>query len=168
MIAGTHELDSHHNNANRCRAASRTTCCSTCAKQTASSGTAHYGQRVVVLSSDRHALSLIRETRQFQSSSPYSVMVICFATNISFHCEMCLHLNDLTVGLCFLPQHKFCSICGICSWYIPRSHPDSRAITLHCLDAIQKFDFTTEIIHFDGQNWEENVDSIRDKKIETL
>lgn len=45
-----------------------------------------------------------------------------------------------------------CSICGVQSFYIPRSHPTSRAVTVHCIDpgtiasvAIEKAD---------GANWE--------------
>ncbi len=56
-------------------------------------------------------------------------------------------------------QHKFCSICGINSFYIPRSHPDCIDVNVRCLDgdALPQF----EIVPFDGQNWEENIHQLR-------
>ena len=32
-------------------------------------------------------------------------------------------------------KHRFCRICGIKSFYIPRSHPDGIDVNVHCLDA---------------------------------
>ncbi len=52
-------------------------------------------------------------------------------------------------------KHLFCSICGIKSFYVPRSHPNDYSINFRCLD---KSDFysilTTE---FDGKEWERNA-----------
>lgn len=55
-------------------------------------------------------------------------------------------------------KHHFCRVCGIHSFYIPRSHPESIDVNIRCLDddILSKFN----IKHFDGQNWEENVDNI--------
>ena len=52
-------------------------------------------------------------------------------------------------------QHSFCSICGVKSFYIPRSHPDGISINVNCLDpaSIQSVEET----RFDGENWEQNV-----------
>ncbi|KAL2653306.1 hypothetical protein R1flu_021434 [Riccia fluitans] len=51
-------------------------------------------------------------------------------------------------------KHLFCKVCGICSFYTPRSNPDGRAVTVRCVDpgtiGIQ------EIKTFDGQNWEQS------------
>ncbi len=49
-------------------------------------------------------------------------------------------------------KHLFCKICGIKSFYVPRSNPDGFSVNLRCLDA-----GTIEHIRyedFDGQNWE--------------
>lgn len=49
-------------------------------------------------------------------------------------------------------QHLFCRICGIKSFYVPRSNPDGFSINLRCVDRS-----TFELIDyedFDGQNWE--------------
>lgn len=55
----------------------------------------------------------------------------------------------------YTAQHTFCSICGIHSFYRPRSHPGLFDINLNCLDQVNLSDF--KITSFDGQNWEKNV-----------
>lgn len=53
-------------------------------------------------------------------------------------------------------KHTFCRICGIHSFYTPRSHPDGFSVNLRCLDGddiLSRF----EIIPFDGANWEQNI-----------
>jgi len=49
-------------------------------------------------------------------------------------------------------QHLFCKICGVKSFYIPRSNPDGYSVNARCLDpgTIEKVNVTP----FDGQNWE--------------
>ncbi|KAF5177849.1 centromere protein V, partial [Thalictrum thalictroides] len=49
-------------------------------------------------------------------------------------------------------KHTFCNICGITSFYIPRSNPDGIAVTLACVDPGTLAH--VEIKHFDGNNWE--------------
>jgi hypothetical protein len=55
-------------------------------------------------------------------------------------------------------KHLFCSVCGIKSFYVPRSHPDAYSVSARCLDpdTIEEIRFGT----FDGQNWERNVGSL--------
>lgn len=48
-------------------------------------------------------------------------------------------------------KHLFCGICGIKSFYVPRSHPDSFSVHLNCVDLPQDVDVLIE--PFDGQNW---------------
>jgi len=31
-------------------------------------------------------------------------------------------------------KHRFCKVCGIKAFYIPRSHPDGVDVNVHCLD----------------------------------
>lgn len=53
-------------------------------------------------------------------------------------------------------KHTFCRICGIHSFYTPRSHPNGFSVNLRCLDGentLSRF----EIIPFDGANWEQNI-----------
>jgi len=49
-------------------------------------------------------------------------------------------------------KHIFCKICGITSYYIPRSNPDGVAVTVNCVDAgtIKHVEFK----YYDGKNWE--------------
>ena len=57
-------------------------------------------------------------------------------------------------------KHTFCRICGIHSFYTPRSHPDGVDVNVRCLDdpeAMARF----EVEKFDGQRWEANVETIR-------
>ncbi|OAY66130.1 Centromere protein V [Ananas comosus] len=49
-------------------------------------------------------------------------------------------------------KHKFCKICGITSFYIPRSNPDGIAVTVNCVDSGTLKH--VEIRRFDGRNWE--------------
>lgn len=56
-------------------------------------------------------------------------------------------------------KHHFCATCGIHSFYVPRSHPDSIDVNVRALDGDALLEFATE--PFDGQNWEENVGAIR-------
>jgi len=57
-------------------------------------------------------------------------------------------------------KHRFCKICGIKSFYIPRSHPRGFSINLRCLD---KSDFSEITIKkFDGHNLEESVPELKE------
>ena len=58
-------------------------------------------------------------------------------------------------------KHTFCRICGIHSFYRPRSHPEQFDVNVRCLDdyAISQF----QIVPFDGVNWEQNVHLLRDE-----
>jgi hypothetical protein len=49
-------------------------------------------------------------------------------------------------------KHYFCSICGIKSFYIPRSHPDGFSVNARCLDAGTVTGMSVKPV--DGRNWE--------------
>jgi len=49
-------------------------------------------------------------------------------------------------------KHLFCSVCGIKSFYIPRSDPDSYSVNARCLDNVSIEAMTIE--PFDGREWE--------------
>lgn len=57
-------------------------------------------------------------------------------------------------------QHKFCQVCGIHPFYIPRSHPDCIDVNVRCLDGDVIGNF--EIVPFDGANWEDNIHKLID------
>ena len=47
-------------------------------------------------------------------------------------------------------EHLFCSLCGVKSFYQPRSHPEAWSVNAHCLDQ----SLALEIERFDGRDWE--------------
>jgi hypothetical protein len=51
-------------------------------------------------------------------------------------------------------KHLFCSVCGIKSFYVPRSHPDGYSVNARCLDAgtVQGM----RVKQMDGVNWEKS------------
>jgi hypothetical protein len=55
-------------------------------------------------------------------------------------------------------RHLFCSICGVKSFYVPRSHPEGYSVNVRCIDSdtIE----ATEVHAFDGRNWERNFEDL--------
>ena len=49
-------------------------------------------------------------------------------------------------------RHLFCSVCGVKSFYVPRSHPDGYSVNARCLDEGTVRAMT--IVPKDGKNWE--------------
>ena len=49
-------------------------------------------------------------------------------------------------------KHLFCSVCGIKSFYVPRSHPDGFSVNARCLDEGTVAEI--RITPIDGKNWE--------------
>ena len=51
-----------------------------------------------------------------------------------------------------IARHLFCSICGVKSFYVPRSHPDGFSVNARCIDpgTIEAMAVT----QFDGREWE--------------
>ena len=56
-----------------------------------------------------------------------------------------------------LAKHFFCKICGIKSFYQPRSHKNSYSINYN---SILKAPKINKIISFDGKNYEKNLKNI--------
>jgi len=50
-------------------------------------------------------------------------------------------------------DHLFCSVCGVKSYYQPRSHPDAWSVNLNALDDVSALRITAR--PFDGRNWDE-------------
>jgi hypothetical protein len=50
-------------------------------------------------------------------------------------------------------RHFFCKICGVKSFYVPRSHPDGYSVNYRCLDEADMARITVRA--FDGQHWEQ-------------
>lgn len=63
-------------------------------------------------------------------------------------------------------RHLFCSVCGVKSFYVPRSYPDGYSVNARCLD-----DGTVsgmQIERFDGKNWEQQFSQGRGQPLEEL
>jgi hypothetical protein len=56
-------------------------------------------------------------------------------------------------------KHRFCSNCGICPFYTPRSHPDGVDVNVRCLDGVDLARLRTE--PFDGRNGEADIARLR-------
>jgi hypothetical protein len=49
-------------------------------------------------------------------------------------------------------KHLFCSVCGIKSFYVPRSYPEGYSVNARCLDegSVEEM----KVVQTDGKNWE--------------
>jgi hypothetical protein len=62
-------------------------------------------------------------------------------------------------------RHLFCGVCGIKSFYVPRSHPDGYSVNFRCLDSE---DFRSVLTtDFDGRTWERHIDELAPLDSET-
>jgi hypothetical protein len=57
-------------------------------------------------------------------------------------------------------KHLFCKLCGIKSFYIPRSNPDGIDVNARCLSTQPR---SMKVVPFDGQNWEANAHTVLHK-----
>jgi hypothetical protein len=57
-------------------------------------------------------------------------------------------------------KHLFCSICGVKSFYVPRSHPDGISVNACCIDegSIESM----SVRPFDGRDWEKGLAEYRE------
>ena len=49
-------------------------------------------------------------------------------------------------------KHLFCSVCGIKSFYVPRSHPDGISVNARCIDSETIEELT--VTPLNGREWE--------------
>ena len=49
-------------------------------------------------------------------------------------------------------KHLFCSVCGIKSFYVPRSHPDGISVNARCIDSETIEELT--VTPLNGRDWE--------------
>jgi len=55
-------------------------------------------------------------------------------------------------------DHFFCAVCGVKSFYQPRSHPHAWSLNLNALDHPTKLAITAR--DFDGRNWERAAEAL--------
>ena len=56
-------------------------------------------------------------------------------------------------------KHRFCRVCGVSPFYVPRSHPDGVDVNARCLDA--ELGDRLRVEPFDGVHWERSVEALR-------
>lgn len=103
---------------------------------------------------------------RFEASSPANLSVL------ECNCSMCakagyLHLTvpadrfklvsgeDVLTTYTFntgVAKHLFCSVCGVKSFYVPRSHPDGFSVNARCLDEGTVESMSVRQIN--GREWE--------------
>lgn len=49
-------------------------------------------------------------------------------------------------------RHLFCSVCGVKSFYVPRSHPDGISVNARCIDSQTIEELT--VVPLNGREWE--------------
>jgi hypothetical protein len=52
-------------------------------------------------------------------------------------------------------KHSFCPVCGVASFYVPRSDPDRIDVNVRCLEGLELTGL--KVVLFDGQNWEDSM-----------
>ncbi len=57
-------------------------------------------------------------------------------------------------------KHHFCKVCGVRSFYIPRSNPDGVDVNARCLSTEPR---SMKVVPFDGVNWEASAPAIAHK-----
>ena len=57
-------------------------------------------------------------------------------------------------------KHYFCPVCGIHSYYIPRSHPDKIDVNVRCLEGVDLQRLTVR--SFNGREWEKSRHTLDD------
>jgi centromere protein V len=58
-------------------------------------------------------------------------------------------------------QHLFCSVCGVKSFYVPRSFPQGYSVNARCLNEGTIANVT--VVSFDGKDWERHFAQGRGK-----
>jgi hypothetical protein len=54
-----------------------------------------------------------------------------------------------------IARHRFCRVCGIKSFYVPRSHPNGYSVNARCLDPGTVS--ALRVSAFDGAHWERSA-----------
>ena len=73
------------------------------------------------------------------------------------------HLTTYTFNT-GVARHLFCSVCGIKSFYVPRSNPEGISVNARCLDEGTVTGMTLQKI--DGRNWEKHYPAGRGDKLQ--
>ncbi len=64
-----------------------------------------------------------------------------------------------------IAKHLFCNVCGVKSFYIPRSNPDGYSVNVRCLEPTTIAKIIVK--QFDGKNWEQHAHELAQLSRET-
>ncbi|GAB1608167.1 NAD(+) hydrolase sarm1 [Argonauta hians] len=106
---------------------------------------------------------------RFQCMAPEELLVIecnCSICFVKQNSHFIVHQSNLEITKgeenlttyrfnTMAAQHMFCKICGVQSFYIPRSNQDSYGVNPRCLDSYKSLKIKTE--HFNGEDWERSI-----------
>ena len=59
-------------------------------------------------------------------------------------------------------NHRFCRVCGIHPFYVPRSDPDKMDVNVRCLEGVEVA--ALKPVQFDGKHWESAIVGHRDRE----
>jgi hypothetical protein len=59
-------------------------------------------------------------------------------------------------------KHLFCGVCGVKSFYVPRSHPDGFSVNARCIDSGTVQSLT--VSPFNGREWEKGRAAYQDPR----
>jgi hypothetical protein len=62
-------------------------------------------------------------------------------------------------------KHRFCSVCGVKSFYVPRSHPDGYSVNARCLD--EGTVMSVKVRAFNGREWEKQYPAGRAEALDS-
>ena len=57
-----------------------------------------------------------------------------------------------------IAKHLFCQVCGVKSFYVPRSNPDGYSVNARCLEG--KTIASMNVRQFDGRRWEDHAEEL--------
>lgn len=57
-----------------------------------------------------------------------------------------------------MARHLFCSVCGVKSFYVPRSNPNGYSLNARCLEIPDSVELNYS--RFDGRNWSRNASAL--------
>jgi len=72
-------------------------------------------------------------------------------------------LSEYTFGT-GAARHLFCRVCGIKSFYVPRSNPNGYSVNARCIDSDTIASLTVK--PFDGRNWDDAFEAMRSNREE--
>jgi hypothetical protein len=93
---------------------------------------------------------------RFEVTAPASIEVLecnCSICSKTAYLHLIVPRERFTLLNTHMAKHWFCSVCGVKSFYVPRSHPDGVSVNVRCLDPGTVEGIT--ITQINGREWEQ-------------